>query len=173
MKVSFEATLEDLVDVHLRILKRSKRFEAERRKVWVMGSIAVGLITFAVIPETIEIKLISGVIGALLTALLYPFSHQKSVEKRVRNYCRDQVGTDGSFVVEVELSEQGLTFKQLKTQVTHDWSTVQDIQVSDDRTDFLLQGGGLATVRARAFETPEQRETFLELANHYWKTKAS
>jgi hypothetical protein len=167
MKVKFEATFDDLVDVYIRSFKNSKGYDSAKKSGWIITSILVGVIVLALVPSTLGVKLIWGVIGSFLLALIYPYLHQRSLEKRTRKYCQNQMGTDGSFPVEIELSPQGVTYKQFKTQITYDWSAVQDIQVSNDRVDFIFENGSIATVRARAFETPEQQEKFIELANGY------
>ena len=169
MKVSFEATFEDFMDVCIRTIKNSKGHNSAKRNGWIISSIFVGLVVLAIVPSTLGEKLIWGVIGSFLIALIYPYLYQKSLENRARNYCQNQMGTDDAFLVEIELNPQGVTSKQLKTQVTHDWSAVQDIQVTSDKVDFIFQDGGITTVRARAFETPEQQEKFVELAHQYYE----
>lgn len=167
MKVSFEATFEDFVDVSMRTVKNSKEYNSAQKNVRIVASIIVGIIVFAIVPSTFLGKLIFGVFGSFLMLLIYPSIYQRSFEKRIRNHCRDQMGTNDSFLVEIELNAQGFTCKQLKTQITYDWSAVQDIQGTPDRVDFIIQNGGITTVRAKAFETPDQQEKFIELANKY------
>jgi hypothetical protein len=167
MQVKFEATFEDLVDVSLRSITHSKRYASAKRNGWILTSLFVGLAVFVIIPSAFGERLIWGVIASCLVALLYPYLSQRSLERRVRNYCQDELGSDDSFPVEIGLGPEGITYKQLKMQVTHEWSSVHDIQVTSDRIDFILQNGGVITVRARAFETPEQREEFIDMASGY------
>ncbi|MGD8405436.1 MAG: hypothetical protein PVJ21_17395 [Anaerolineales bacterium] len=167
MKVSFEATFEDFVEVSIRTIKNSKEYNSAQKNVRILASIFVGIIIFVLVPSTVLGRLIWGVFGSFLMVLIYPYFYQRSFEKRIRNYCREQMGTQNSFLVEVELNAQGFTCKQLQTQITYDWSAVQDIQVTPDGVDFIIQNGGITTVRAKAFESPEQQEEFVELANNY------
>jgi len=168
MQVKFEATLEDFVDVNLRSMKHSKVFHSEQKSSRLVMSILAGLVVYVIVPSSFEVKLIFGVMSLVLVTATYPFILRKSIEKNVRDLCREQMGTDKSFWVEVEVSTEGLTFKQLGSRVTLDWSTVREIQVADDRIEFLLQNGSVSTVRTRAFETSEQQKEFIELADRYW-----
>ena len=100
MKVSFEATFEDFMDVCIRTIKNSKGHNSAKRNGWIISSIFVGLVVLAIVPSTLGEKLIWGVIGSFLIALIYPYLYQKSLENRARNYCQNQMGTDDAFLVD-------------------------------------------------------------------------
>ena len=167
MKVQFVATFDDMRDVTLRSLHGSKAIAARRRRSWFLLSIGLGLFTFVLFPASIPMKLVFGVTAALLAAVIYPLLYRRSLRGSIREILREQMGAVQTFLVEVEVDAKGVTFRQMGTQVTYEWSTVTAVGSTDDRIDFHLKGGGVATVRERAFESPEHRLDFLEQVHNY------
>ena len=81
------------------------------------------------------------------------------------------MGTRESFRVEVALDAQGIALTQFGNRITRAWSTVRQVQPSEDGIDFRFSNGSIATVRAKAFESPEQQKEFLDLANDYLRAE--
>jgi hypothetical protein len=79
-------------------------------------------------------------------------------------YYREQLGGDGPFVCEVELSPTGLITRQLGAETTHPWSHVASATEVSGGIEFIYRPTGALLVRDRAFQTPEGREQFLVLA---------
>ena len=73
----------------------------------------------------------------------------------------EQLGGDGPFLCEVEIAPDGITTRQRETETKRPWSAVKDVADVPDSVEFLFQTGGFLVVRDRAFQTPEQRATFL------------
>jgi hypothetical protein len=172
MRVSFEATLDDFVDVNVRSMKRTGLWNNLRVNMAIVSGILGALIIFGPSSFTslsIESRLtfaaIAGVVFASLSWLLLP----RTLERRFRDYFRSSFGTSRTRVIQVELDAQGISFTQLGKRSLHEWSAIQAIQTGSDRIDMLFSNKGLATVRARAFESPTQQKEFVDLANEYIK----
>ena len=69
MRVQFEFTIDDVVDVQIRALRRSRAARAWRWRELVTTSLLTGVLLFALIPEETTGKIIMGVIGLVLGAL--------------------------------------------------------------------------------------------------------
>jgi hypothetical protein len=79
-------------------------------------------------------------------------------------YYREQLGGDGPFICEVELSSVGLIIRQLGSETTHPWPNVASATEVSGGIEFIYRPMGALLVRDRAFQTPESRQQFLTLA---------
>jgi len=167
MRVEFDATLDDFVDVSMRSLARSKQI---RKWKW-NGSLSTGLLTwlaiYAFFPGPSVKKMAAGFIGAIVAACIYPFTYRSTVRRRLHKLCREHIGTDGPVLVQVEISDKGIWTKQQNTQCINDWVNVELIQETDDSIDFFMRNGTATVVRKRAFESEESKKEFVDLARQY------
>ena len=104
MRVQFEYTLDDVVDVQLRALKRSAAARAWRWQDMVVTSLLSGVLLFAIIPGETSSRLIVGLIGLILGALLYPIVNESTVKRRLRKLFQENAGPDKVLICEVELT---------------------------------------------------------------------
>ena len=174
MQVGFEATLDEYVDVNVRSLKRSGAWYTQRRNNAIITGVLGVVIVFAILSLTemplesrLSFAVLTGIVSGWLAWLFFP----GSIEKRIRDYGRKQMGTCELFRVEVELDAQGIALTQFGNRITRAWSTVRQVQPSEDGIDFRFLNGSIATVRAKAFESSEQQKEFLDLANDYLRAK--
>lgn len=170
MRVQFEFTIDDVLDVQLRALKRSRAARAWRLRDLVITSLLSGVLLFALIPGETTSKLIVGLIGLILGALLYPVLNESTVKRRLRKLCEENAGSDKVFVCEVELNESGVHTKQNGMEIIYAWENVKEIQESKDSVDIYAEKGGFVAVRKRAFNGPAEQQDFIELATKYLKT---
>jgi hypothetical protein len=167
MKVEFNYTIEDMVDVQLRLLKSSRAARAWRWRDLVMTSLLTGAFLFAVIPEGITGRIIMGSIGLLLGGVLYPILNEITVKRRLRNWCEEHVGSDKTFTCEVELTQSGIHTKSNGTQIIYAWENLKDIKETEDSVDIYFEKGGLLAVRNRAFASPDEHRRFIDLTKQY------
>ena len=174
MQVGFEATLDEYVDVNVRSLKRSGAWYTQRRNSAITTGVLGIVIVFAILSFTemplesrLSFALLTGIVSSWLALRFFP----GSIEKRIRDYGRKQMGTRESFRVEVELDAQGIALTQFGNRIARAWSAVRQIEPSEDGIDFRFSNGSIATVRAKAFESPEQQKEFLDLANNYLRAQ--
>ena len=126
-----------------------------------------GIVVFALLPESFTVKLVVASLAAIGGAVLYPLLYQKTLRRRLRKYCLEQLGTEEPFPVEVELSPEGVCTRQKTAQIIFEWPNVEAIQETSDSIDILTRHGGIVVVRKRAFESPEAMRRFTEEAQHY------
>jgi hypothetical protein len=168
MKVSFNFTPRDLADVASRLTSRSRVARRWRMDANLRWSVLVGAILFAALPGDIAKRLIYCLCFAgALTYVLQLLSKRPTSDARLTAYYREQLGGDGPFLCEVDLSDSGLHIVQLGVQATHAWNTIASIESCPEGVMFNYRPMGLLLVRERAFSTPQQKETFLALANSY------
>jgi hypothetical protein len=115
MRVRFEATLDDFVDVQIRILPRSK---VARRWRWhgaIGTGLLVGFVLFALIPESIPFKFACGASGVLVGSALSILLYRWVLRRRISQYYREQFGTDGPVGVTIELTPADIWADQMGT----------------------------------------------------------
>jgi hypothetical protein len=171
MHLQFEFTREDMIDAARRGLARSEAVRAWRTKGLL---ISVGLswlivfLFFLLVLRNAPGGVLAGLLAGLATGLLYPGSHRRGIERRLRAFYRENYGDDvGPFLCEVEVGPVGLWVRELNTQYTHEWESVERVEETADGVDVIIRRGGFIVVRDRAFGSPEERRRFVELARSY------
>jgi hypothetical protein len=167
MRVQFDATLDDFVDVTTRCLARSKQIRKWRWDGLLTSGLIAWLAIYVLFPGPPVKKMLAGFMGAIVAACIYPFTYRSTVNRRLRKLCREHIGTDGPVTVQVELTEKGIWAKQQNTQIIHEWANVEMIQETDDSIDFFMRDGTATVVRKRAFESEEAKREFMDLGRQY------
>jgi hypothetical protein len=170
MRVQFEFSQDDLIDVSKRVQARSKLVRSWRWQGLVTTAMLAWLLVFLLFFGARLKGALIGLVAAGISALIYPGSYRRTVERRLRKILKEKFGDEDSFICEVELLPTGIltkhTTKQTDSQVIHDWSTVEEVFVTDDSVDIFMKGGGVV-VRNRAFQSLEERQRFVQLARSY------
>ena len=171
MRVEFEFTQEDSIDVTKRVLARSKVIRSWQWKGWlstaVIGWMVWVLVSVALFSTSPLNAALTGLIVAGLAALFYPGSHRRAVEKRLRNLHKEKFGQTKSFTCEVELTPTGVSVRQMNRQTTYEWSIVTEILVTEDSVDIFTRDDSGVVVRKRAFKSLEEQWQFVGLAKQY------
>lgn len=173
MRVQFDATLNDMVDAGYRALSRSRTVQWWRWRGMIITGLFCGLIwgipLFFLFAEP-ELKLLFGGVFSLLGAgfgiLLYSPSYRRTIRRRLRQLYREQLGTNSTFVVQIELAPDGLYTTQMKTHTMFEWPEVE-VEETADSIDFLIPNGGIVVVRKRAFTSSDEAAKFFEEAKRF------
>ena len=165
MKVQFDFSAGDLAEVTSRASDRSPVVRGWRRQGRMIWAVLVSLLVYAVTPGQPTGRAVFAALVCVLLVIVIPrLSRASSRNSRMLRYYREQLGGDGPFVCEVELSPAGLTTRQLGAETTHPWSHVASATEVSGGIEFIYRPMGALLVRDRAFQTPEGRAQFLALA---------
>lgn len=167
MKVSFDFTVNDLVDGAERAVARSGVARGWRWQRLVVSCTLTAIVAYIAVPGSDANKLFGAAVAAILCAAILPFSSGSGRRHRLQQYFREQFGGDGPFTCEVELTPQALVTVQRGARNERQWSMIRAIQVTDNSVDFITQGAGSVIVRNRAFKTREEHDAFIDLARKY------
>src|SRR5258708_7352939 len=108
MSVHFEATIDELVDVQIRLLARSGETRKWQLEWRITLAAFAGLIEYMIIPDRWEIRLGVAVLIAGAVFTTYPSYQRRGTEKRLKRYFIEQYGSDEPFTVTVDLSQEGM-----------------------------------------------------------------
>src|SRR5258705_4010660 len=167
MRVQFEFTSEDLIDASRRFLARSRVVASWQWKGLGYSAVFTWLLLFTSFTYFYArpgMGALIGMVAAGLSALTYPSSHKKAVEKRLRKLHQEKFGDTNIFLCEVELTAEGVQVRQMNRQIIHEWPSVEEIRETKDSVDIFTRDGGGVVVRDRAFVTAADQTGFLELA---------
>jgi len=171
LRIQFEYTLDDVVDVEWRALKRSAAARAWRWRELVLSSLLSGVLLFGIIPGETTTRVVVGVIGLILGASLYPKVNESTIKRRLSKLFQENAGPDKVLICEVELLESGVHIRQNSMEIIYRWDNIKEIQETIDSVDLYSDKGGLVVVvRKRAFEASSGQEQFIELATKYLKS---
>jgi hypothetical protein len=170
MRIYFEATVDELIEVHERLAARSRVARSWRLEGATMTALLAGLLagipiyilasTNKPLPVALMIAGVAAVVGAGVAWL----AHDGQVKRRLRTYFREQYGDRSVIPVELELGEAGIWIRQLGVQNVFEWSSVEEIVQSEDAIEFYIYGGRAVFVRRRAFASAEEQRQFIETA---------
>jgi hypothetical protein len=165
LKVQFEFSAADLAEVASRASDRSRVVQGWRWQGRAAWAVLVSLLVYAVTPGKPIGRAVIAVLVCLLLVVVIPRLRRASNRNsQMLRYYREQLGGDGPFVCEVEVSPAGLITRQLGAETTHPWSQVASATEVSGGIEFIYRPMGALLVRDRAFQTPAAREQFLALA---------
>jgi len=167
VKISFDFTIDDLVDSAERAVTRSGVVRGWRWQRLVVSCGLTAVIAYVIVPGSEASKWFGALIAAILCAAILPFSTGGTRKRRLQQYFREEFGGDGPFTCEVELTPAALVVVQRGARSERPWSMLRTIQVTDDSVDLITPGAGSLVVRNRAFKSREERDAFVELARKY------
>jgi hypothetical protein len=167
MKVHFDFTIEDMVDVTERATGRSAVVRSWR---WRSTAIACGVTALAVYllsPGSEGFRLFAACIAIGLGLTFFPANMDRARRSRLRRFLRERLGGEGPFRCEVELKPEGVWVSQAGTQSLREWSSIASIEEGPEAVEIVPRSAGSLVVRNRAFSSPAERAEFVRLARSY------
>ncbi|MBD3369443.1 hypothetical protein GF402_03660 [Candidatus Fermentibacteria bacterium] len=163
MKLEYEATIDEAVAAHLRLMELSKTVRRLRR----LGLLFVPLtflLLYLTLPGEESAKLVFSIVAALVVAPLYLFFCSRFVRWNTRRLLVESLGTDEPVPSEYEFTEEGLVFRQMGTEIRFRWDRVIEVNERRDVLEFITENKGLALMPKRIFRDEGQMEEWLEFA---------
>lgn len=170
-RAAFDATLDDFVDVQLRILQYSPAGRSWRRNTAFANTALYGFATLAIMllarpagptgsRAYLVIALGTSLTLGMLVGYLSKSSYTRTLHRRTKQFLEEQFDGPGPYGFEIELRADGVWTRQVRGEAKHPWSEVTDIEETAAGIEIRLRTG-LIVARNRAFATPVAREAFL------------
>jgi hypothetical protein len=173
VKVQFEFSAADLADVGKRTMDRSPLVRKWRLQAGGLWALLGGFVTFVVVPGATEVRVAAALLVTLaLFIAAARRARSRKANPRVLEFWRERLGGDGPFVCEVEITEDGVSGRQLGTETRRRWSQVASVSEVSGGIEFVFRPVGSLLVRDRAFTDAKARAEFLALARGFVQTKA-
>jgi hypothetical protein len=158
VRVRFEFSAADMADVTRRSADRSKTVRDSRWHAAASWSAVLGLALFFALSGSFIARAIFSVAFCLVLFTLFTRWRWSSPNAPYLKYCREQLGGDGPFLCEIEITPAGLATRQIGIETKRPWSVVEEIVDTSDGLEFRCRIGGILVVRDRAFETSEPKQ---------------
>ena len=168
MKVTFEATVDDFIDVTHRSVPRGGVYYFNL----VFTALVVGVAYAAMGYWFFSQRWIAAVIGFVIGVVMMVVYNYNIRTRKLREYYQEQKLITGPVKIEVEIGEAGLTFRQDGDTVTTAWSNIEKIDETDDAIYFQKRGNIFSAVRKRGFASDVEKEEFLILARRLMQEHA-
>ena len=167
MRVEYDATLDEILSLHLLQDSESAITDRTRLRLRISAGIIVAVVVAALLPESMLARLLWGLVAGIIVVLISPYTLRGAERKIGREYLREQLGGEGPIPFSCELTEEAVVIDQGQTHVRYRWNAVERIEETEEGVLLRMSQGGLVLVRERAFLTPRQRAEFIRLAGHY------
>lgn len=171
MRIEYETTLEEIADAYLRVVSRSNLL---RRQRWVGSLIIFGLISgivsvwaFFIVEGLLFGYILLILFGAVAAGVYWWKSFPKLMKRHCMKYAKEQLQTVGPQRFAVELRDDSIWTKQGSTQISFDWSNLDEMIDSSDGIEMYMRDGGFVFVRNKGFKSQEEREQFKEIVKRY------
>ena len=167
MKVTFDATIEDFIDVAMKSAKASGDFYFNVLLSALSTGVMYGLIAYFYFQGWLAAG-IAFTIGLIYVGAV----NYKIRERNARNYYEKTYLVKGPVPVEIEISEAGLSYKQFGTTTVNEWSIITSMEENDEAIYFESKYKSMSCVRKRAFSTEDEKNKFLQLSRSLCKSIA-
>jgi len=172
MRLEFDMTVDDAVDLNQRVLARSKTARSVRsRSIWITTlvsgpiSLATWILGSGSSPEGPAMWAVGIGVAVVVSVLAYflgRWFYDSTVSRRVRRMVLEQFSSASSVQCEMEVRPTALWTSQDGTEITFPWRDLEEVVDTGNAIELRFRTG-LAIARSRVFSSPGQRAEFLSL----------
>ena len=170
-RIVYDATLDDAVDVAMRLSRKSHALQKQVRAM-IVGAGILGGVAFAAFwiynvraPGAADYALagIAGVGFGIAFAFLFRYYLGKETVKQQRKILAEQFGGKPATPCEMELRTEGVWVRQMGIEMTFPWTLCTGVRELPGNVEIDFTAG-LCVVRDRHFASAEERRRFLDEA---------
>ncbi|MBI2297402.1 MAG: hypothetical protein HYU66_00370 [Armatimonadetes bacterium] len=165
MRVELTVTLDGSVEGVMRALSRSRVARGWKQGGQAAMGLLVGLLVFGLLLGARGAALGAG--SAVVAALAFGRVYEHVSRWHLRRLCREQLGSDGSAELVVELLPDAVSARWLGRELRFEWIILESIREEPELVELLFSKGGYLTLWRSGFSGPEQVEAFIALARRY------
>ena len=169
-RITYEATVDDDVDVSLRLASRTRAFQQELQRNLVVAGVISGIGFFAAwmyLVGTSLLNLVLASVAATMFGIVFAAVFRRFLEKEIRKQQRkmvaEQFGGKPGIQSELELKPDAVWVRQEGVEMVFPWAHCTGVRnnPNDVEINFTL---GICVVRNRHFPSAADREVYLETA---------
>lgn len=157
MKISYESSLEEAVNSHIRLWELSKTARQWKRQGLILIPFLFLLVNWFLYDSFVE-KTVFTILGCAVFIPLYLFFHRRILLKRIRKMLVEYLGSDQPVSCQYEFNDEGLVFRRQGTEVKFEWSAIQSVNLVESGIEILVKNnGGIAILPRRIFSEEEMQ----------------
>jgi hypothetical protein len=168
-KVEFDATIDECVDVQIRVASHGTTLGKRRRRSRVLFGLTIAVLFpasffFEARHVTMLVVLVVGIVGLGLGTLCghwYGFYVDWHIRHNARCMIKEMLPGVSTLRCEIELRPETLWTKSRDTEVSFAWSRLTGVDDADRGIELWFDPG-LVLIRSRAFASTDARRRFLE-----------
>jgi hypothetical protein len=169
IRVEFDSTLEEVVDVHILLATNTETYRRQRQnsQILVGGCLAALLLVISlrsvVDPSGLLMAaILAGCAGfAIVTGLLYGRWYDSYVRRHHRDMVRELLRNANQVHCMAEVREDALWTKVDDTEITFNWRRLKRLNETAGSIELWFDPG-IAVIRDRAFASPVDRQRFMD-----------
>jgi hypothetical protein len=173
MKVEFERTVEDIININLYHLDHSPTIKKSASRIKIISSLLLIIFAFGIlysIHGRIDIIIIIlPVIGAIILYLIYPVMYKKETIKRIRNGLKE--GDDkyelGKQII--ELSDRGININTATEESIVKWDSIIKVEENNQYVFLYQSSTRLIPIPIKSFPSLEEKQRFVAFINDHMK----
>jgi hypothetical protein len=162
-QVTWEATLAEVVDAHVRAFGRTPR---GRRAQWLIPAgfgLAVGVFIALVRPAPLPVRLLWGGLWASFSAVVFITMFRRALKRRLHQHLAAQLGTEPRMAYRLEVDGEGVHARQGTFDRRYHWDEVLEVEEGARGPTLYFADGFFAAVPSRAFADDAARQAFTEV----------
>jgi hypothetical protein len=163
MKITYESTLDDMVEPQLRVYFRSKSYQKNRRTAAISGSLIMTAAFWVFIrPQSTRTILLTLFLGVTTGLVTYVLTFKDGVKKRIRKYVAREMKDKPPCISEYTVTEDKIVYTARNVTIGFLLSDLVSITEDPERVElFFGADKGLCVIPLRAFRSPEEKSLFL------------
>ena len=170
-RVVYEASIDDAVDVAIRLSRKSQALQKQIRAM-IVGTGILGAAAFvgawlfystSRTPVAIAIAAAGAILFGIVFAFMFRHFLAKETRKQQRKIVAEHFAGKPTVTCEAELRADGVWVRQMGIEITFPWTVCTGVHENADdvQIDFAA---GMCVVRNRHFRSAEARQSFLDAA---------
>jgi hypothetical protein len=163
MKISYESTLDDMVEPQLRLYFRSKTYQRSKWTTAITGPL-VTIVVFWVFfrPQSTRAILFTVLGGLALGLITNVLTFKDGIKKRIRKYVAREMKDKPPCISEYTVTEDKIVYTARNVTIGFLLSDLVSITEDPERMElFFGADKGLCVIPLRAFQSPEEKSLFL------------
>jgi hypothetical protein len=170
-RIVYHATIDDAVDVALRLAYQTQAFRKQIRTNIIIGGAVAGVVFLWVWvsflagpgPFDLAIAAIGALVFGVVFALMFKGFLRKEILKQHRKIVAEQFGGQDTIPTELELRDDAVWVRQGGIELIFPWAICTAVR--DNAGDIEINfTQGICVIRNRDFGSPAEREQFLGTA---------
>jgi hypothetical protein len=169
-RLTYDATIDDAVDVSLRIVRRTHAFRTQMQWSVIAAGIGSALAFFAAWMYIVGTSLLNVVLGSvvgilfgIVFAAIFRRFFEKEILKQQRKVVAEQFGGKATLQSELELRPDAVWVRQAGMEMLFPWTVCTSVRNNAGDIEMTFTPG-LCVIPNRHFASAAERQAFLETA---------